>query len=47
MMGAVSYHPPQVTLGLGPRGLHLTTAPQMQRPLVRTEGDDPGLGAIE
>ena len=38
--------PPLVTLGLDPRGLHLTSAPQVQSPRVKPEGDNLGWGGI-
>ena len=37
-------HPPRVNFGLDPRALHFTTAPQVQSPRVKPEGDDRGWG---
>ena len=33
-------HPPDVTLGLDPRALHLRDVQQVQCPRVKPEGDD-------
>ena len=43
MSGAPS-QPPHVTLGPDPRALHFTSAPQVQSPRVKPEGDDRGWG---
>ena len=39
-------HPLRVTLGLDPRALHLTSAPQVQSLRVKPEGDDRAMEEI-